>query len=170
MKRDFLTKELGLEKEMTEKIMAHYGESVNSLKTENENIKRENDELKILLSEKDKKIAHIGELEGTNAELLKSVDKLTKELDITKLNGAISEKLTASGAKNLKAVSALIDKDRLTVEDGKISGLSEQIDKIKDECSYLFFDDMLSSGMRHTSSANPKDSFESFARAGAKLN
>ena len=42
MKREFLTGELGLSKEITEKIMAQYGESVNSLKKENERLIPEN--------------------------------------------------------------------------------------------------------------------------------
>ena len=38
MKRDFLMNELGLSKEQTDKIMAQYGESVNSLKDENKRL------------------------------------------------------------------------------------------------------------------------------------
>jgi len=41
MKREFLTGELGLSKDVTEKIMAQYGESVNSLKSENERLSSE---------------------------------------------------------------------------------------------------------------------------------
>ena len=163
MKRDFLTKELGLSKEVTDKIMAQYGESVNSLKTENESLKGE-------IEANAGVLARMNELEIQRAELEESVGKLSEELKETKINGALSTSLVAAGAKNLKAVGALIDKSKITFEDGEVQGLSEQIDVIKNECEYLFYTDNQSSGMRHTSSQNFKDAFTSYARAGAKLN
>ncbi len=170
MKRDFLTKELGLSKEMTEKIMAQYGESVNSLKTENEALMQENETFKATLEEADKAKVRIGELESINEGLEESVKKLTYELNNSKIEGAVSANLLSAGAKNLKAVSALIDKSKLTFEDGKLIGLKEQIDAVKSECDYLFYQESQASGMRHLSSEKSNDSFTSYARAGAKLN
>ncbi len=169
MKREFLTKELGLSKEATEKIMAQYGESVNSLKTENERLLKENEGLKTTLSGTDELKAHAGELESKNSELEKSVNDLSSQLENFKLNGAVSEKLISAGAKNIKAVSALIDKSRLSFEDGMVLGLDEQLKSIKEECDYLFYGENLASGMRHTSSGRQTDGFTSYARAGAKL-
>ncbi len=170
MKREFLTKELGLSKEATEKIMAQYGESVNSLKKQNESLLEENDRLKVAMSETDEIKVRAGELESKNGELLKNVDELTSQLNTLKVGGKISEKLTAAGAKNLKAVSALIDKSKISFEDDEIFGLDEQLKTIKDECSYLFYDERVSSGMRHSSTPNQTDGFTSYARAAAKLN
>ena len=170
MKREFLTKELGLSKEATEKIMAQYGESVNSLKKENESLLKENEGLKMAMSESDEIKKRAGELEGKNSELLQNVDELTSQLNMLKADGKMSEKLSSAGAKNLKAVSALIDKSKLSFEDGEVLGLDEQLKTIKDECSYLFYDERVSSGMRHASIPNQTDSFTSYARAAAKIN
>lgn len=170
MKRDFLTKELGLSKEMTDKIMAQYGESVNSLKTEQERLLKENEALKENEQQKSDLESKLFELEGQKTELLESVEKLTSELNNSKINGVISASLISAGAKNLKAASALIDKSKITFEDDVVLGLKEQIDAVKDECGYLFYDNSQSSGMRHTSSNAATDGFTSYARAGAKLN
>ena len=169
MKREFLTKELGLSKEVTEKIMAQYGESVNSLKKENERLQNENVGLKTNLSNADELKAHACELESKNAELEKSVTDLSSQLENFKINGVVSEKLISAGAKNLKAVSALIDKSKISCEDGIILGLDEQLKTIKGECDYLFYGNTQASGMRHTSSGGQTDGFTSYARAGAKL-
>jgi len=169
MKREFLTKELGLSKEATEKIMAQYGESVNSLKKQNESLLDEIEGLKMTLSESDEIKVRAGELESKNGELLKNIDELTSQLNTLKVGGKISEKLTAAGAKNLKAVSALIDKSKISFEDGVILGLDEQLKTIKEECDYLFYGDTQASGMRHTYSGKQTDGFTSYARAGAKL-
>ena len=46
--------------------------------------------------------------------------------------------LSGAKAKNAKAVRALLDMEGLKLNDGKIIGLSEQLDKIKAENDYLF--------------------------------
>ena len=84
MKREYLTKELGLSKEATDKIMAQYGESVNSLKSENERLSAEIEDLKKTVSDTDEAKMRVGELEGINAGLKESVGRLTEELDNVK--------------------------------------------------------------------------------------
>ena len=163
MKRDFLTGELGLSKEVTEKIMAQYGESVNSLKEENKRLADENvtfrqsaDEANGLKAQVDELNAHVG--------------KLTSELAESKIDGALSAALIGAGAKNLKAVSALIDRSKINISEEGISGITEQIETIKSDCDYLFYDECQASGMRHSAASKADDSFTSFARAAAKLN
>ena len=170
MKRDFLTKELSLSKELTEKIMAQYGESVNSLKSEQERLLKENEDLKAQVEATHGVNMRVSQLEEEKSALEKNVGELTEELNNSKINYEVSSRLILSGAKNLKAVSALIDKSKITFEEDGVSGLSEQIDAIKEECGYLFYDDTQSSGMRHASASNKTDGFTSYARAGAKLN
>lgn len=162
MKRDFLMNELGLSKEQTDKIMAQYGESVNSLKDENKRLTDENTGLI-------EKAQHADALSGQVGELTERVGVLTSELNQSKLNGAVSQALISAGAKNLKAAGALIDRDKITFEEGGVMGLSEQIEQIKKECGYLFYDGSASSGMRHTTQAATSDGFVSSARSAAKL-
>lgn len=163
MKRDFLTSELGLSKEMTDKIMAQYGESVNSLKTENKRLAEENEAFKQKADESDGLRIKVDEL---NAH----IGKLTTELSDTKIDGALSAALIGAGAKNLKAASALIDKSKITYDEGGIAGINEQIEAIKKDCDYLFYDSKMSTGMRHSVSSAAEDGFTSYARAAAKLN
>ena len=54
---------------------------------------------------------------------------------------AISDTLDKANSKNKKALSALIDFDKVSFEDGKLMGLLEQIETLKQECDYLFNDD-----------------------------
>ena len=170
MKRDFLTKELGLSKEITDKIMAQYGESVNSLKTENQRLSDENAHFCEKLQEAEGQNNQITQLTQQNSLLEESVGKLTLELNNEKINGAVSQALISAGAKNLNAAGALIDTSKITFENDEIGGLYEQIEAVKKECGYLFYAKEESSGMRHASSLNNTDGFTSYARAAAKIN
>ena len=163
MKREFLTGELGLSKEITEKIMAQYGESVNSLKNENKHLAEENDAFRLKAEEAQGLKVKVDEL---NAQ----VGTLTRELEGSKIDGALSTALIGAGAKNLKAVSALIDKGKIQVTDEGVSGIAEQIEAIKNDCDYLFYDSRQASGMKHSAAPVSDDGFTSYARAAAKLN
>ncbi len=52
---------------------------------------------------------------------------------------ALEDALEKANSKSTKALKALIDTEKVGFEDGKITGLSEQIDKLKEECGFLFF-------------------------------
>ena len=67
-------------------------------------------------------------------QLTKRVATLDKELLESKVETALAE----SRAKNLTAVKALIDFEKLSLQDRVVIGLSEQISKIKSEQDYLF--------------------------------
>ncbi len=53
----------------------------------------------------------------------------------------VEEELKSSKPKNLKALAALIDFDGITLSDGEITGLSEQLEKLRAECGFLFEDE-----------------------------
>ena len=56
-----------------------------------------------------------------------------------KLDNAVDTALTAAGAKNSKAVKALLDMSKVKLgEDGKLSGWDEQISAVQKSDSYLF--------------------------------
>jgi hypothetical protein len=87
----------------------------------------------------------------------KGDDELTKKLnDMTEANSKFEERLTLqqrdfeidkaiiqSKAKNPKALKALLDMEKLKLDDGKLSGIEEQLKAIKDSDSYMFNDDIL---------------------------
>ena len=61
------------------------------------------------------------------------------ELAQLKLDHAIDAALAAAGAKNAKAVKALLDVSKVKLgEDGKLTGWEEQIKAVQKSDSYLF--------------------------------
>lgn len=169
MKREFLTGELGLSKEITEKIMAQYGESVNSLKKENERLVSENTSLTEKAASTDELNLLVEELTKSKTELAENVESLKKSLADAEFEGVLSSMLAMNGAKNIKAVSALINKEKANLAEDVETEIKGQIETIKNECEYLFYDEGFSSGMRHGASGNNADGFTSMARAAAKL-
>ena len=169
MKREFLTGELGLSKEITDKIMAQYGESVNSLKKENERLALENTSLTEKATSTDELNLLVEELTKSKTELSENVESLKKSLADAEFNGVLSSMLAMNGAKNIKAVSALINREKINLSEDGEAELKGQIEAIKNECEYLFYDECFSSGMRHGASGNNADGFTSMARAAAKL-
>ncbi len=60
------------------------------------------------------------------------------EYQKSELDKAVNSALTKAGAKNVTAVKALIDMSKITMENGEVKGLIEQIEKLKRENGYLF--------------------------------
>lgn len=65
----------------------------------------------------------------------------TAKVQQIEFNFALESALRDSKAKNITAVSALLNKEGLKLVDGKIIGLDEQISKIKADNDYLFESD-----------------------------
>ena len=75
-------------------------------------------------------------LERQRAELQ---NKHAAELLGLRLDNAVDSALATAGARNLKAVRALLELDRVSLgDDGMLSGLSEQIDALVKSDGYLF--------------------------------
>lgn len=65
--------------------------------------------------------------------------KHTKELHTVKLNHLINESLTREQAKNPKTIHALLDYSTINLDEhGTLTGLQEQLSKLKETDSYLF--------------------------------
>ena len=109
------------------------------------------------------------ELTKSKTELTENVESLKKSLADAEFNGVLSSILATSGAKNIKAVSALIDREKINLAENADAEIKEQLEAIKEECEYLFYDNGFSSGMRHGAGTNSADGFTSMARAAAKL-
>lgn len=54
---------------------------------------------------------------------------------------ALEDALEKVNSKSTKTLRALIDMEMVGFEDGRLTGLSEQIDKLKEECGFLFFEE-----------------------------
>ena len=97
------------------------------------------------------------------------ISELHEALSAAKLDGAISLALERAGARNEKAVRALLDLDAITYEDGKAKGLSQQIDAIRADNSYLFSKSAVSTGLSFGDPRPLKDTFIASARTAAGL-
>lgn len=148
MKREFLTS-LGLSDEAVDKIMAEHGKSVTSLKSKQTELEEQISTYKQHVSDRDKQLetlkksasdseklqAQISKLQEENKKSQEAYDEKVRLMEIDNLKNLA---LTNAGAKNLTAVSALLNLTDAKVEGGKIIGLDDQIAKLKESDSYLF--------------------------------
>ncbi len=94
------------------------------------------DDLKKSIGDNEALKKQIEDLQAANAEQKKTHEK---EMAALKLDNAIDAVLTAAGAKNLKAVKALLDVTKVKLgEDGKLTGWDEQLVAIQKSDAYLF--------------------------------
>ncbi|MGN0553467.1 MAG: phage scaffolding protein [Oscillospiraceae bacterium] len=144
MTREFL-KTLGIEdKAVIDSIMDENGKDINAEKTKFADYET----LKTQLSDANKKIEEFGKLDFDGVKAMADDYKAKfeqaqadskKQLDELRFNHAIDGALSSAKAKNIKAVKALLETDKLKLnKDGSLTGLSEQLEKIKSENDYLF--------------------------------
>lgn len=117
MKREALNG-FGLSKEQIDSVLSEYGKSVNDMKERLTTAEGERDQFKNQLETQQT------ELEQTYAEQQKdfAIQYAMKHTDV--LDGGL--------------VMGLLDRDKITLADGEISGLNEQLDTIKQERAFLF--------------------------------
>lgn len=117
MKREFL-RELQLEESVVDKIMAEYGKDIEGYKQAGEDAKREAEDWRMKYQTRE--------------------EQVKQEREQQAFETALSRQLQQAGAKSVKAAEALLDREKLSLEDGKISGLDEQISSLRQEFDYLF--------------------------------
>lgn len=151
MKRDFL-KNLGIEdKDLIDKILDENSLDIGRAKAELETYKTKVTDLENDLKTKNTRIEEL-EKSTTNAKTLQDritqleADnaKLTTDMD-TKVNAlqkthAIENGVRDAKARNSKAVIAQLDLEKITFENGVLSGLTEQLEALKtgEDTSFLF--------------------------------
>lgn len=149
MKKDFLA-QLGLNEEQAQAVLVQYGKDVTSIKASNEQLQTQVDELTTQVGDRDKQLKKLEKAAGDNAELQKEIADLREKNEKqanewqTKIseqskNFSISNALRDAGAKNVKAVTALLDMDKVSVDDnGNLIGLSDQVKALQETDAYLF--------------------------------
>lgn len=146
MKREFL-KDLGLEQEIINKILAENGKDIEGLKATNATLTTELNSVKDQLSEANNQIDRFKTLDYDGVKKEASEWKAKAEaaekdannkITILKRDYAIDGALAKAKAKNTKAVKALLNLDAVTLSDNGLLGLDEQLSKVKEENAYLF--------------------------------
>ncbi len=60
------------------------------------------------------------------------------ELSNARRDMMIDLALSQSGAKNIKAARALIDENAVTLDNGELCGIAQEIERVGKDCPYLF--------------------------------
>lgn len=140
---------MGLTEEQAKKVMDSLDGNFVTKARFNE-VNEENKTLKQSVADRDKQLEDLKKSSGDNAELKKQIEALQQqnadqkkahdaEMAQLKLDNAIDAALTAAGAKNAKAVKALLDTSKVKLgEDGKLTGWDEQLTAVQKSDSYLF--------------------------------
>lgn len=148
MKRKFL-EDLGLEKDAIDKIMAENGADIEAAKAEYDALKQERDSLAAQVTERDGQLETLRKSAGENETLTKQIADLQAEnlaakqqyeSDMKELKLSTAIKLALGDtAQDSELVAGLFDKSKLILsEDGKVTGLEEQLKALKKEKAFLF--------------------------------
>lgn len=139
MKRKFL-EDLGLQKEAIDSIMAENGKDLEAVKAEKDTYKTRLDEATETL--KSFEGVDVKELQGKITKLtgdLAAKDVETQNLiEGMKFDAALKDALRAAGARNEKAVMAILDVDTLKKSRNQEKDISAAIAAAKKDNDYLF--------------------------------
>lgn len=97
-------------------------------------------ELKIKAAGNEELTTKIAELENLNTQ---TKEEYETKMSVLRKETAIELALKDQQAKNVKAVKALLDLDKVSVDGGNLIGLKEQLESLKESDSYLFGTDTL---------------------------
>ena len=139
---------LGLSEEQAQKVMGSLESYVEKAKFDE--VSKENQTLKASVADRDKQLESLKKSSGDSAELKKQIEALQQqnaeqkkahdaEMSQLRLDNAVDSALTAAGAKNIRAVRALIDLSKVKLgDDGKLSGWDDALKSVHDSDPYLF--------------------------------
>ena len=97
----------------------------------------------------EKQLKELSKNNTDNEELKKQLEQLQlsnkemeanhkKEMEKLQFDFELDKGLTSSKCKNNKALKALLDMNSIKLEEGKLTGLQEQIEALQKDASYLF--------------------------------
>lgn len=131
---------LGLTKEQAENILGSFvpKTQLDEKNAEIEALKISITELKNNIGEGETLTQQIAQLKAQNEEQQKVHEN---EMNQLRLDNAIDNALLEAGAKNAKAVRAMLNDKAISLgEDGKVTGLAEQITALQKSDAYMFYD------------------------------
>lgn len=151
MKRKFL-EDLGLEKEVIDKILDENSSDIGAIKDELTTVTKEKEKLTSDLAERDSQLETLKESAGSIEDLKTQIatlqsdnaakDKAHKaEMEAFKIDTAVDKAITGAKGKNIKAIKALLNMDEIKLDkDGNVVGFSEQLETLMkaDDSKFLF--------------------------------
>lgn len=139
MQRKFL-EDLGLAKDAVDTIMDAHGTDLEKIKGERDTYKSQLDEAQKTL--KGFESVNVTELQGKIAQL--TSDLAAKDAEYQRnladrdFGDALKEAVTASGARNAKAVIALLDQDALKSSKNQKEDIQKALEAVKKDNDFLF--------------------------------
>lgn len=130
----------GLTQEQIDFVFAEHGKELNPIKQERDNYKTQYEQAKSTLDGfKDVDVSKLQEkvTQLTNDLAAKDAEHQKAIADMTFQN-VLDEAIRTSGAKNSKAVAALLDIDKLKGSKNQSADIAEAIKAVKAENDYLF--------------------------------
>ncbi|MER2171926.1 MAG: phage scaffolding protein [Psychrobacillus psychrodurans] len=138
---------LGLTPEQVDSVINGFGTMVPKSRLDDKI--QEAKDYKSQLDARDKQLAELEPKAAGNEALLQQIQKLQEEnkdaqteyekkLAETQRTFALDSALSGAKVKNLKAVKALLDADKIKLDGDKLSGLDEQLEALKTSDAYLF--------------------------------
>ncbi|MGX7691802.1 phage scaffolding protein [Lactiplantibacillus plantarum] len=141
---------LGLDDKQTTEVMKLYNAGIEPIKQQVADIKSELDSVKQQVVDRDGQIKSLGEQAGNSEKLNKQIAALqetikTKDseaaasLTKVKTDNAVQMALRDAKARDAKAIMPFIDMDTIKLgDDGQLTGITEQIEKLQESHNYLF--------------------------------
>ncbi|MEN1893168.1 phage scaffolding protein [Staphylococcus nepalensis] len=153
-------REIGIDEESLEKVMSLHGQEVqglndkvtqketkvNELQSTVDSYKEDNKQKDNELKDLQEKAKNGDDLQQTISDLRQAnqekENQRQKEIEDLKFNHSLENKLRDVGARNIKAVRALLDSENLKFndEENEVIGLQDQLEKLRESDSYLFDD------------------------------
>ncbi len=139
MKRDFLAG-LGLEKDAIDQIMAENGKDIEAMKSQRDALKAEMDGVSDKLKQFDGiDITELkGKIDALSGELEQTKQAHAAEIEQRDFDRSFDVVLAGSGARNTKAVRALLDIDALRKSQNRDADIKAALEAIKESEPYLF--------------------------------
>lgn len=143
MQRKFL-EDLGLEKEVVDKIMDENGSDLEKAKTkleaERDNYKSQLETAQNALKEfEGVDIKDLQEKINTlNDDLKRKDTEYTQKIADMEFNSVLDGAINSSGAKNAKAVKALLDLESLKASKNQADDINKALEAVKTENDYMF--------------------------------
>lgn len=76
--------------------------------------------------------------EMLNEAYQRGVNDAKQEFSAAELERLLDEGIQNAGSKSATALRALLDMEKISLEDGKLAGFDEQLAALKNECGFLF--------------------------------
>ena len=116
-------------------------------------VNEEKNQLKEMLAERDKQLGDLkkqvkdndqltAQINDLQAENKKTTEEYERKLSDQRFSFAVEKAVAAAEAKNVKAVKALVDMEKVKLDGEQVIGLQEQLDALKESDPYLFGADL----------------------------